>query len=118
MRATALAGILFLACAVAGCHVDQELNPSGPGAGASQVIKFENITGSILLIRIPDAKQDFELGGNQSRTVEVYSEDGITTFFVEIIRGNQDIATAARWSGFVDVGKRVTIQHISRVYVE
>lgn len=111
-------GVLSLIPGTTGCHVNQELNPNGPGSETSQVIKFENLTGQVLLVRIPDANQEFELGGNQSQTVEVYSEDGISTFFVEIFLTNRDISVAARWKGFVEVGKRVTIQHISRVYVE
>ena len=100
------------------CHVKQELNPNGPGEEASQVIKFESLLTYELLIRIPDAHQEFKLGANQNRTVEVYSEDGITTFYVEIFDATRDISVAGRWTGFVSIGQRVTIQHIARVYID
>jgi hypothetical protein len=117
-----MAALVILAgLGAVGCHVKQELNPSGPGSETSQVIKFENLYSEVL-IRIPDAHQEFFLKAQQSRTVEVHSDDEITTFYVEIIRVSSsytgDLALVAyRWSGFVNVGQRVTIQHISRISV-
>lgn len=96
-----------------GCHVEQEKNPTGQGSETSQVIKFENITQNIpVLIRIPDASQEFELAVGETKTVEVHSEEGFTIFFVEIFqnRPGQDISVAPRWTGFVEVGKVVTIR--------
>ena len=114
-----IATLAVLAClSLSSCHVKQELNPSGPGSEVSQVIKFESLLTYELLIRIPDANQEFNLGANQSRTVEVYSEDGITTFYVEIFDARRDPSVAGRWTGFVTIGQRVTVQHIARVYVD
>ena len=110
--------VLLMGVGGLGCHVEQEKIVNGPGADASQVIKFENLTRHGVLIRIPDAHQEFELGADQKRTVEVHAEDGITIFFVEIFQSGRDISVAPRWTGFVEIGKRVAIQHISRVYIE
>ena len=96
-----------------GCHVDQETSSTGSGSETSQVIKFENITQNIpVLVRIPDANQEFELAVGETKTVEVHSEEGAAVFFVEIFqnRPNQDISVAPRWTGFVEVGKVVTIR--------
>ena len=109
--------VLLVGLGGPGCHVEQEKSVNGLGADASQVIKFENLTQHGVLIRIPDAHQEFELGIDERRTVEVRSEEGITVFYVEIYQANWDISVAPRWTGFVGIGKRVTIQHISRVYV-
>ena len=101
-----------------GCHVERQSSASGPGSGVSPVIKFENLTRHALLIRIPDAFQEFELDRDVERTVEVYSEEGIDVFYVEILRsGYADMSVAPRWTGFVGIGKRVTVQHISRVTI-
>jgi len=107
------AALAVLVVAAGGCHVDQEPGTVGPGSGADQVIKFENVTTNIpVLIRIPDANQEFELAVGDSRTVEVYSLEGSTTFYVEIFqnRPNQDISVAPRWTGYIEVGKVVTIR--------
>ena len=107
-----LCGLALGALGTAGCHVEQERNPAGADSETSQVIKFENVTANIpVLIRIPDANQEFTLAVGESRTVEVYSAEGSTIFFVEIIqnRASQDISVAPRWSGYVAVGKVVTI---------
>ena len=63
-------------------------------------------------VRIPDANQEFELAVGETKTVEVHSEEGATIFFVEIFqnRAGQDISVAPRWTGFVEVGKVVTIR--------
>jgi len=105
--------LLWMGLGGLGCHVDQEKSPTGPGSGTSQVIKFENVTQNIpVLVRIPDANQEFELAVGETKTVEVYSEGGTTIFFVEIFqnRPGQDISVAPRWTGFVEVGKVVTIR--------
>ena len=101
----------------ASCHVKQELNPSGPGSTISQVIKFESLLTYEVDISIPDANQAFRLGANQSRTVEVHSDDDITTFYVEILQASMDPSVARRWTGFVSIGQRVTIQTIARVFI-
>ena len=96
-----------------GCHVKRERSPTGPESETSQAIKFENITTNIpVLIRIPDANQEFELGVGETRTVEVYSAEASTIFYVEIFqnRPGTDLSTAARWTGYVAVGKVVTIR--------
>lgn len=103
---------LVLGLAGIGCHVDQETDTSA-GFEVSQVIKFENVTDNIpVLVRIPDANQEFELGVGESRTVPVHGGEGITTFFVQIFqnRPQDDISTAPRWTGFVEIGKVVTIR--------
>ncbi|MFH1567878.1 MAG: hypothetical protein ABIL09_07735, partial [Gemmatimonadota bacterium] len=108
LLALALVGMGLL-----GCHVKRERSPTGPGSDTSQVIKFENVTDSIpVVVRIPDANQEFELGVGETRTVAVYSDEGSTIFFVQIIqnRPEQDLSVAPRWTGFVEVGKVVTIR--------
>jgi len=113
MRARWLLAWMAAALLVAGCHVDPERNPAGGDEGASQLIKFENVTSDIpVLVRIPDAGQEFHLGVGETRTVEVHSTTGATVFFVEIYqnRPGQDISVAPRWTGYVEVGKVVTIR--------
>lgn len=108
-----LAALSLMGLGLLGCHVERETSPTGPGAGESQVIKFENVTQNIpVLVRIPDAHQEFELAVGETKTVKVYSEEGVTIFFVEIFqnRPGQDISVAPRWTGFVAVGKVVTIR--------
>ena len=103
----------LMAFGLLGCRIKQETSPTGPGAEGSQVIKFENVTQNIpVLVRIPDAHQEFELAVGEMKTVEVYSEEGVTIFFVQIFqnRPGQDISVAPRWTGFVEVGKVVTIR--------
>jgi hypothetical protein len=103
------------------CHVKREGNPTGSGTEISQVIKFENITVSIpVLIRIPDATQEFELGVGETRTVQAHSAEGSTLFYVEIFeyRPGQDLNTARRWTGYVTVGKVVTIRQRISIQIE
>ncbi|MFC1527009.1 hypothetical protein ACFL6X_09405 [Candidatus Latescibacterota bacterium] len=110
--------VVLMALGGLGCHVDRETSVNGPDEGTSEVIKFENLTRHGVLVRIADAHQEFELGVDEGRTVEVHSDDGIAIFFVEIYHsGYADISVAPRWTGFVGIGKRVTIQHISRVTI-
>jgi len=110
--------VTSVALAVPACHVEREATASGPGSSTSPVIKFQNLTRHGLLIRIPDAHQEFEVGAEEERTVEVHSEDGVTVFYVEILRsGYADMSVAPRWTGYVGIGKRVTVQHISRVAI-
>ncbi len=113
-----LRSVLLMTLVGLGCHVEREESVNDPDADTSQVIKFENLTRHGLLVRIADAHQEFELGVDERRTVEVHSDDGIATFFVEIFHsGYADISVAPRWTGYVGIGKRVTIQHISRVNI-
>ncbi len=105
--------LLLLGLIASACRIKQEKDPTGPGSHVSQVIRFNNITTNIpVLIRIPDAYHEFELEVGDSRTVEVHSEQQATVFFVEIIhnRPGQDLSSAPRWTGFVEVGKTVTIR--------
>ncbi|MFA6110779.1 MAG: hypothetical protein WDA75_18625 [Candidatus Latescibacterota bacterium] len=115
MKAAFLTGcsLVVAGLVAAGCHVDPERSPTGSDSTASQVIKFENVTDDIpVLIRIPDANQEFELGIGEARTVQAHSASGAAVFFVEIIqnRPGQDISVAPRWTGYVQVGKVVTIR--------
>mgnify|MGYP001025472851 CR=1 FL=1 len=113
MRMRSVLACLVGSMLVFGCHVDPERDPTGPGGGTSSVIKFENVTDDIpVLVRIPDAAQEFALGIGERRTVEVHSAEDATVFFVEIYqnRPGQDISVAPRWTGFVEVGKVVTIR--------
>ena len=112
-----LAVLSLMAFGLLGCRIKQEASPTGPGAGGSQVIKFENRTRHGVLVRILDAHQEFELAVGETKTVEAYSEEGATVFFVQIFQSGRDISVAPRWTGFVEVGKIVTIQHISRVQI-
>ena len=113
MKTRVLIALMAVALTSVQCHVERQKNPAGSGSETSQVIKFENITTNIpVLIRIPDANQEFELGVGETRTVEVYSTEGSTIFYVEIFqnRPGTDLSTAARWTGYVAVGKVVTIR--------
>ena len=114
-----LAVVSCLGFFLLGCRIEQEASPTGPGMGGDQVIKFENLTSHGVVVKIPDAHHEFELEVGETKTVEVYSEEGATVFFVQIFQNypGRDITLARRWTGFVPVGKIVTIQHISRVQV-
>jgi len=116
-----LAMLSFAGLCLVGCRIEQETSPTGPGTGGGQVIKFENITRSIpVLVKIPDAHHEFELAVNEKKTVEVYSEEGATVFYVEIFENfpGRDISTARRWTGFVAVGKVVTIRQRLCIQIE
>lgn len=110
-----LIGLVGLAC-----HIEQETDPTGPGSHLTQVIRFVNLASAAVLVQIPDAHHEFELGVGDARTVEVHSEQEAAVFFVRIIslHPGQDTSVAPRWTGFVEVGKTVNIQHISRIYIE
>ena len=115
-----VAFLVLLGLAGSACRIKQEADLTGPGSHVSQVIRFNNLTGIPVLVQIPDAHHEFELSVGDSRTVEVHSDQQATVFFVRIINNQpgQDISVAPRWTGYVEMGKTVNIQHISRIYIE
>lgn len=111
-----LAGIVAVSC-----HVKQEGGPAGPDSQTSQVIKFENTSTNMpVVVRIPDANQEFGLEGGESKTVEAYSAEGSTIFYVEVFRGRlgDDLTTVQRWTGYAAVDKVVTIFYRLGLHVE
>ena len=108
---------------LAGCHVEYK-GVEAQKAGV-RVVKFENLTDNIPVhVSIPDAHQEFDLAVGETKTVELFSEDDATTFFVEIVEdrriGGAETAQRKSWTGYVgeSLGHVVTIRQRISTQIE
>jgi len=116
--------ILTLASVLlAGCHV--EYKGTEAGRTGVRMVKFENLTDNIPVhVIIPDAHQEFDLAVGETKTVELFSEDDATTFFVEIVEarniGGSETAQRKSWTGYVgeSLGHVVTIRQRISTQIE